>query len=55
MTAAFAYIKARLSERSTYLLIGAAITAAAALPWPWSLVSAIVGTIAAFTPDGPLK
>ena len=48
-----AYLKARLDERSTWLLFGAAITAAAALSWPWSLVSAIVGIIAALIPDGP--
>jgi hypothetical protein len=49
------YIKARLEERSTWLLIGASIAAAAALPWPWSLVSVIAGTIAALVPDGPAK
>lgn len=53
--AAVSYIKARLDERSTWLLFGAAITAAAALSWPWSLASCIVGCIAAMIPDGPVK
>lgn len=55
MRAAIAYLRARLDERSTWLLIGAAVTGAEALKWPWSLVSVIVGTVAALTPDGPLK
>lgn len=50
------YLKARLSERSTYMLIGAGIAAASALPWPWSVASVVVATIAALVPDGhPLK
>lgn len=49
------YLKARLDERSTWLLIGAGITAAAALAWPWSLVSVIVATIGALVPDGVAK
>jgi hypothetical protein len=49
------YIKDRLNERSTWLLFGAAITAAAALSWPWSLASCVVGCIAALIPDGPVK
>jgi hypothetical protein len=46
------YIRARLNERSTWVMIGAGVAAAAALPWPWSLVSVIVGVIAALVPDG---
>lgn len=52
---ALAYLRARLDERSTWLLFGAAIAAAAALPMPWSIVSAIVGAVAALIPDGPAK
>lgn len=48
----FAYIKARINERSTWLLIGGSVAAASALPAPWSYVSMGVGVIAAFTPDG---
>jgi len=55
MKATFAYIRARLDERSTWIMIGAGITGAAALEWPWSLVSAIVGVIAALVPDAPKK
>jgi hypothetical protein len=50
-----AYLRARLDERSTWLLFGASITAAAALPWPWSAISCAVGMIGALTPDGAVK
>lgn len=49
-----AFIKARLSERSTWMLIGAGVTAASALPAPWSYVSVAVGVIAALVPDGSI-
>jgi len=55
MKATFAYLRARLDERSTWVAIGAGIGVAAALPWPWSLVSAIVGVIAALVPDAKPK
>jgi hypothetical protein len=48
------YLKARLNERSTWLLIGSGIGTAALLPWPWSIVSAIVHTAAALVPDDTL-
>jgi hypothetical protein len=46
------YLKARLGERSTWLLVGSGIGTAAMLPWPWSIVSAVVHTVAALVPDG---
>lgn len=46
------YLRARLDERATWLMIGAGVTAAAALKWPWSLVAVIVATIGAIVPDG---
>lgn len=49
------FVKARLSERSTWLLIGAGVTAASTLPEPWSYVSMAVGVIAALVPDGSIK
>ncbi len=49
------YVKARLSERSTWLLIGSGVGTAALLPMPWSVASAIVHTIAALVPDGRVK
>jgi hypothetical protein len=49
------FIKARLSERSTWLLIGASITTAAYLSDPWSYVSMAVGVVAAFIPDGDIR
>jgi hypothetical protein len=50
-----AYLRARLGERSTWLLIGTGIAGAAALASPWSYVAAAIGVIAALVPDGPLK
>lgn len=47
------YIRSRLDERSTWLLIGGSVAAAAGLAWPWNLVSVIVGVIAALVPDKP--
>jgi fumarate reductase subunit D len=52
MTATLAYLKRRLDERATWLMIGAGITAGAALAWPWSLISVIAATIGALVPDG---
>jgi len=49
------YLKARLDERSTWLLISGAIATASTLSWPWNLASALVGLIAALVPDGPVK
>lgn len=49
------YLKSRLNERSTWLLIGTGIAAASALPAPWSYVAAAVGVIAALVPDGSIK
>lgn len=49
------YLKARLGERSTWLLIGSGISTAGLLPWPWDLVSAVIHTLAALIPDGEVK
>ena len=46
------FLKARLGERSTWLLIGSGIGTAAMLPWPWSIVSFVVHIPAALVPDG---
>ena len=50
-----AYIRARMNERSTWLLISAGVATAAALASPWSYVAAVVGVVAAFVPDGGVK
>lgn len=47
------YLRARLDERSTWLLIGTGVTGAAALEWPWSLAVALIGVAAALVPDKP--
>ena len=49
------YVKARLAERSTLMLIGSGIGTAAMLTWPWSAASLVVHTIAAFVPDNTPK
>jgi hypothetical protein len=54
MKKTIAFIRSRLNERSTWLLIGTGIAGASALPWPWSLASCVVAVIAALLPDGPV-
>lgn len=49
------YLKSRIGERSTWLLIGAGISGAAALAWPWSLVFCVAAVIGALVPDGKPK
>jgi len=46
------YIRDRLNERSTWMLISGGIVTAAALNAPWSYAAALVGVIAALVPDG---
>lgn len=48
------WLRDRLDERSTWMLILSGIGTASALPRPWDIVSAIGHTIAAFVPDGTL-
>ena len=49
------YLKNRLDERSTWMLMSAGIAGAAALSQPWSYVSAAMGVIAALVPDGAMS
>lgn len=51
----WAYLRDRLDERSTWLLFGAAVSAAAALEWPWSLIFCVIGIIGALVPNPPSK
>lgn len=44
------YIKRRLSEKSTWIAIGAGIPAAAILPSPWSAVMVIVTIVGVLAP-----
>ena len=46
------YIKARLKEHSTYVGLSLAITAAAALPYPWNVFSFLAGFVGSMFPDG---
>jgi hypothetical protein len=45
------YVKARASERSTWLFLSASVSAAALLPAPWSYVVAAIGAVAAMLPE----
>lgn len=49
------YVRDRLNERSTYMLIAAGIAGASALPAPWSYISFAVSLVAAFVPDGSVS
>lgn len=46
------YVLNRLKERSFWIGIGLACTAAAALPTPWNYLSFLAGAIGALVPDG---
>lgn len=49
--ATIGYLKARLSERSTWAAITGGLTGAALLPDPWNVVAAIAGIIGALVPE----
>lgn len=49
------YLKARLTERSTWLALGAAASAGAALDIPWGYIAAVAAFLAALVPDGSVK
>lgn len=46
------YIKARLKERSSWVAIVGAITAASYLTFPWDIVAATCGIIGVMVPEG---
>lgn len=46
------YLKCRLRERSSWVAIVAAFTAASVLDWPWDIAAAIAGVIGVLVPDG---
>jgi len=47
-----AYLRKRLNERSTWVAIGAAITAASVIPAPWSYWAFVAGLIGTLVADG---
>ena len=49
------YVRNRLAERSTYIAIAAAISAAAALAMPYSALFIGLSALAALCPDGNVK
>lgn len=49
------YIKCRLKEKSTWVAIGVGITAASALPAPWSYVFLAVSVIGVLVPGDALS
>jgi hypothetical protein len=52
MRPALSYLRRRLCERSTLGDLAAAATAAAIVPWPWSLAAMALLTAKALVPDG---
>ena len=50
-----AFIKARLNERSTWIILGAAIASASQLAYPWSIAALVTGIVSGFIPDGNVK
>jgi len=48
------YLKNRITERSTWLLFGAAISSASALPTPWSYIFCVTSMLGALVPDGKI-
>lgn len=51
VTGWISFIKGRLSEKSTYVFLGAGVAAASALPTPWSFISMALSVVAAMVPD----
>lgn len=49
---ALRYLKSRLRERSSWLAIVAAFTAASMLEWPWDVAAAVAGVIGVLVPEG---
>jgi hypothetical protein len=50
-----AYLKARLNERSTWMLVIGSLGAVAALTSPFNWIGFVCLLAAALTPDGPVK
>jgi hypothetical protein len=48
------YIFKRLNERSFWIGVGLAVSAAAILPAPWSYLSFVAGVIGSLVPDGKM-
>ena len=55
MKAVLAYLKARFTERSTYILLTASLGSVAGLALPFNWIGFIALIAAALTPDGPAK
>lgn len=55
MIALFQAFRARLNERSTYMLFIGALGSVAGLPTPFNWIGGAAALIAAFVPDGPMK
>jgi hypothetical protein len=55
MEASMNYIRNRLTERSTWIDFGVAVSAAAFLPAPYSYLFIAIGVIGALVPDGRIE
>jgi len=49
------FLRVRLNERSTWVSLGAGVTAASVLPPPWSFVLMAIAVIGVVLPDGPVS
>lgn len=49
------YIINRLKERSFWIGIGLAASAAAVLPYPWNMISFVTGLMGSLVPDGRIS
>lgn len=49
------YVQKRLNERSFWVGVGLAVSAAGLLPSPWNILSFIAGVIGSLVPDGNIQ
>lgn len=55
MSKLITYVKTRLNQRSFWVGVGLAVSAAAVLPKPWNILSFVAGVIGSLVPDGTMK
>ncbi len=49
------YVRGRINERSFWIGVGTAVTAASVLPGPWNWIALGVGVMASLVPDGKIR
>lgn len=55
ITKLISYVKKRLNQRSFYVGMSLAVSAAAVLPEPWSYISFAFGSLGSLVLDGNIK